>query len=172
MSFGFFMEDVDLNDQDLDRVAKYQEDVQNLMCSSADYVTEMLGRLEIGAGVQATLDRVLWELDLANANPMTVHFDLQAFEPDTGRRVAPVALLEWLAKSDMQYYISEAVWTALPYKENIFFNTNGVFFDGVVRYENQVAPTQTMTTLDCHEGKYSPNLEEVIVPDTIDDDAV
>jgi hypothetical protein len=154
LSFGFF------DDYEYDDDASANQDIGNLMCSTGEYLELLYTALEHGSDIQVTLDRVQWEFDASQEKPLSVSFDLQAVEPETGRRVAPVALLGWLTEADMGDYIQEAAWTALPYEENRFINTESVFLDGNVRYMNAPPPPQSMSTLDCVGGDYPSEEEE------------
>lgn len=168
MMYGFFEDFAVVDPQDEQARTKYEADVQNLMCSTGDYLLTLYGEIEKGMDLIVTVDRVEWEVDLTAVNPLTVHFDILAKERGTGRRLPPVSMLEWMARSDMQYYIQEAVWTALPYQESIFSNVNGVFFDAKVRGLDKTPPAQTMSTLDCVEGRYDPEYEDTRDPSILD----
>lgn len=118
-------------------------EVEAMMCEADRFFQETL-KSKISSDVDVHSTNIYWEWDDRAALPSMVEFYADARD-GSGNHVPAEQVFNAMESIDVKQFVQNYIWNANPYKENVFYQTEDIFFAG--RYSGSANPPVP------HEGK-------------------
>ncbi|CAB9526302.1 expressed unknown protein [Seminavis robusta] len=103
-------------------------EIEKMMCKANQFFEKTL-KEKVNPDVTVYATNIDWEWDPKAALPSVIEFFADARNSD-GSHVPAVDVFSAMEQVDVKGFVESFVWESEPYKENIFYQTEDIFFAG------------------------------------------
>ena len=104
------------------------EEVEAMMCQTQKFFEKTI-KDQLGQDITVQVTNIHWDYDTKAALPSMVEFFADVRKPD-GTHVPAEEVFKVMEGVDVKAFVEEYVWMSEVYKENIYYETEDIFFAG------------------------------------------
>lgn len=106
-----------------------EQEIKSMVCQVNKFFEKHL-KERIDPGINVFASEIHYEWDERAALPSVVEFFADASYGNNGQHVPAQEVFDVMDDVDVKQFVEEYIWLSEPYKDNIFYQTEDIFFAG------------------------------------------